>query len=227
MEESKPEWIPCRRGCSWCCWSLNVLITWIEAYHVLAEVKKWDESRLAALAKQARSEVEMLLSDPVIAKFASGGDVDPRDLGELNLALKRHIRPCPLLNRQTGECQVYNERFLTCRTFGHTAIGKDNEFEGFYCQVVNEDVAKHEEVNLYNARVFADPLYHMAGAPNVIALPISFWIEALVTGGEENRGYSLTNPEPLFAEMLHLFNPIEVIRKDVPETTLKVSESTG
>lgn len=210
MEESRPAWLPCRAGCAWCCWSLNVLVTWAEAYYVALTVARWTPEARASLARQARAEVTMLLGDPTIARIAAAGTgIAPDDFSNLKRALKQHLRPCPLLDRATGRCRVYQQRFLACRLYGQTAVQEQAGPSGYYCQVVAEDVTRQPEAQFYDAAPFMAALYRMTGAPTVYAMPVCFWLDALAQGPENGETYSLAYPDPLFERFLSMYAPLE------------------
>lgn len=219
LSELRPAWSPCAAGCSWCCWSLNVLITWIEAYYVFMEVKRWSPEAKKELARRARAEVTILLGDPVIAEYAAAdattNAITPDKFPRLQAAMRNHLRPCPFLNRETNQCSVYEERFMACRLFG-TSVASNLKGENvlYGCNVVEKVAGENSDTHLLDARPVSGALMSMAGAPTVYARPVSFWIDMLAQGEEENLGYSLDDPESIFAKLMFLYQPFDFTVKE-------------
>jgi Fe-S-cluster containining protein len=211
IAKNKPDWIPCRAGCSWCCYSMNSIVTWVEAYYLLKEIKDWSEEDKKDLKDRAENEMMFLMADEDIAAVASAGTIKPDSRDKFNKALRRHIRPCPILDLKTGKCRAYEHRFMACRLFGSTVAQMgDEEYAGYYCNVVEEDAKAHPDEQLLNATPIDEVRFIMAGAPNVYAMPIASWIQTLVVGEKEGLGYSLDNVEPLFEKFMPMFQPLKL-----------------
>lgn len=208
MSESKPEWLPCQAGCSWCCYSINTTVTWVEAMYLARDIMNWNDEAIEDLKKRAQAEVTMLLADKDIAAIVTEGDIKPDGREKYAKAMRRHIRPCPMLDIKTGKCRAYTSRFLACRLFGQTVAHQNKEPALYGCNVVMEDVQTHPETQFYDAEPFVRPLYQMSGAPNVYAMPVAFWINELIQGEVNNMGFSLRNPDPMFERFMQMFNPI-------------------
>jgi len=89
-------WIACRIGCHECCLG-PFPITQLDALRLragLAELETREAERAARVLSRARAAVECTL--------------DEEDEDE----------PCPALDPDTGACDLYAARPLTCRTFG-------------------------------------------------------------------------------------------------------------
>ena len=88
-------WLVCRAGCWQCCIG-TFPITALDAERLrrgLAELEKREPGRAAQVRQRARAAVAQ---DPVLAEE----------------------EPCPALDPETGMCDLYAARPITCRTFG-------------------------------------------------------------------------------------------------------------
>ncbi len=91
-------WLVCRPGCTQCCYG-PFEITQLDAQRLrigLAELEKNDRPRAVAVRDRARKA----------AQLAQFGDDDP----------------CPALDPETGTCDLYLSRPITCRCFGPPVI---------------------------------------------------------------------------------------------------------
>jgi Fe-S-cluster containining protein len=113
-------WLACRPGCSQCChgvFAINQLDA-IRLRKGLAELALQAPKRAARLRARAVDAVSRLSEeypgDPVT------GVLDEDDADE---AAKRwddfgNAEPCPVLDPDTGTCELYESRPVICRTFG-------------------------------------------------------------------------------------------------------------
>jgi Fe-S-cluster containining protein len=107
----------CRPGCTGCCHG-PFPINGLDAARLrrgLEDLAARDPERAAALVERARALLPVLASgfpgDPTTGILA---DDDPADE-----YFERHAPlPCPVLDPQTGRCELYAHRPLSCRTFG-------------------------------------------------------------------------------------------------------------
>jgi Fe-S-cluster containining protein len=114
------KWLACKPGCSQCChgvFAINQLDA-IRLRRGLAELELQDPERAARVRERALDAIARLSEeypgDPVT------GILDEDDTDE---AAKRwddfgNAEPCPVLNPETGTCELYEFRPVTCRTFG-------------------------------------------------------------------------------------------------------------
>lgn len=112
IRDGHPGW-PCRAGCDLCCRSLPTLPTMSEP--------EWDRVR-----------------DAIVAL--------PSDVREAIRARVREVPKqapvvCPLLDRERGQCLVYEARPVACRTYGFFA---DRE-AGLHCEHVSRFVDSRAE----------------------------------------------------------------------------------
>lgn len=114
-------WLVCRPGCSECCIG-PFPITRLDAWRLrrgLGAVGAEDPSRAAAVAARARS-ARALLGDGYPGDAASGrlgGNDDEQDQ-----FFERHAAlACPALDPESGRCDLYAWRPVSCRTYGPPA----------------------------------------------------------------------------------------------------------
>ena len=112
------DWLVCRKGCTQCCYG-PFAISQLDAMRLrkgLAELKKSDPQRAAAVQLRAQEAITRLLPD-------FPGDPNTGILGEDEQAEAEfedfaNDEPCPALDPATGGCDLYSARPMTCRTFG-------------------------------------------------------------------------------------------------------------
>ena len=112
------EWLVCRLGCTQCCigvFSINQL----DARRLrqgLADLEVLAPERAVRLRERAREAVARLSpefpGDPVT------GLLDDGAIAERRFAEFANDEPCPALDPETGNCELYEARPMTCRTFG-------------------------------------------------------------------------------------------------------------
>jgi Fe-S-cluster containining protein len=109
-------WLACRPGCTECCHG-PFPINELDARRLrqgLAELAVRDPQRAEAVTQRARSQLSILREsfpgDPETGMLMDGDD---------DAYFTRHgTLPCPVLDPETGRCDLYTHRPLTCRTFG-------------------------------------------------------------------------------------------------------------
>jgi Fe-S-cluster containining protein len=106
-------WLVCRPGCSECCLG-PFPITQLDAERLregLAELQAGDPARAARVRRRAGDAVARM------PEFAAGLAYDDAEF-EARLASLPDEEPCPVLDPDTGTCDLYASRPVTCRTFG-------------------------------------------------------------------------------------------------------------
>jgi Fe-S-cluster containining protein len=112
------EWLVCRPGCTQCC--IGVFpINQLDALRLrrgLADLEKRVPQRADRVRERAREAVARLSpdfpGDPVSGILNEGDDADDCFDDFAN------EEPCPALDPETGNCELYESRPMTCRTFG-------------------------------------------------------------------------------------------------------------
>src|ERR1700683_2379455 len=111
-------WVVCRPGCCECC--IGVFpIAQSDAQRLregLQELANTDPARAASVSRRSREAVSRYASDfpGDVATGILGKDPDSEERFE-SFA---DDDPCPALDPDTGTCDLYAWRPLTCRTFG-------------------------------------------------------------------------------------------------------------
>jgi Fe-S-cluster containining protein len=119
------EWLLCRPGCTQCC--IGVFeINQLDAMRLrqgLAELKKKDPERATRVQERARESVKRLRQE-------FPGDVLTGVLCEDEGAQAAfedfaNDEPCPALDPESGTCDLYTHRPMTCRVFGPPIRSED------------------------------------------------------------------------------------------------------
>jgi Fe-S-cluster containining protein len=111
-------WLVCRVGCTECCIG-PFPITQLDARRLrrgLAELEARDPERAGHVRERARQYVARTSrdfpGDPFTGILAEGEEAEAR------FASFAEDEPCPALDPETGACDLYAARPITCRTFG-------------------------------------------------------------------------------------------------------------
>jgi Fe-S-cluster containining protein len=111
-------WLVCRVGCTRCCIG-PFPISQLDARRLrsgLAELEALDPSRGARVRERVRESVARISSsfpgDPLTGLLAENEEAEER------FASFADDEPCPALDPETGACDLYAARPITCRTFG-------------------------------------------------------------------------------------------------------------
>jgi Fe-S-cluster containining protein len=112
------EWLVCRPGCTQCC--IGVFpINQLDAVRLrsgLAELAKREPERAACIRERARMSVARISRDFPGSKKT--GVLDEGEEAEQRFEDFANGEPCPVLDPETGLCELYDSRPMTCRTFG-------------------------------------------------------------------------------------------------------------
>lgn len=118
-------WLVCRPGCTQCCigaFAINQLDA-IRLRRGLAQLERHAPQRARAVRQRAREAVARLAhefpGDPVTGILDKGEAADERFADFAN------DEPCPALDPETGNCELYESRPMTCRVFGPPVRSED------------------------------------------------------------------------------------------------------
>jgi Fe-S-cluster containining protein len=117
------EWLVCRPGCTQCCvgvFAINQLDV-LRLQRGLANLEKTDLQRAERIRLRARDSIRRLAAE--YPGNAETGVLDAAVFDEGSEAEERFAEfandePCPVLDPETGLCDLYAARPMTCRTFG-------------------------------------------------------------------------------------------------------------
>src|SRR5260370_4815891 len=112
------EWLVCRPGCTQCCvgvFAINQLDA-VRLREGLAELEQTDAARARRIRARARDSIERLSAE--FPGNAKTGLLDEGPEAEERFAEFANDEVCPVLDPETGLCDLYDARPMTCRTFG-------------------------------------------------------------------------------------------------------------
>jgi Fe-S-cluster containining protein len=112
------EWLACRPGCAQCCvgaFTINQLDA-VRLQHGLAELSKKDARRAQRIRARAQASVQRLAGE--FPGDARTGVLEEGYAAEQRFASLGNDEVCPVLDPDTGLCELYDTRPMTCRTFG-------------------------------------------------------------------------------------------------------------
>jgi Fe-S-cluster containining protein len=119
------KWLVCRPGCTQCCigaFPINQLDA-IRLRRGLADLAMRAPQRADRVRERARDAVTRLSrefpGDPV------SGVLDEGDEAAARFADFANDEPCPVLDPETGNCELYESRPMTCRVFGPPVRSED------------------------------------------------------------------------------------------------------
>jgi Fe-S-cluster containining protein len=163
-------WLVCRPGCCQCCLGAFA-ITQLDASRLrtgLQELEVSDPARAARVRQRARDAADRL-------RMPAPGFAGEADF-ELWLENLPDDDPCPVLDPETGTCDLYAARPVTCRIFG-PPVRWGGEAVGV-CELCFEGASDEEiaacEVQLDVAEREAELLRHNGSAgQTVVALALA------------------------------------------------------
>ena len=112
------EWLVCHPGCTQCCvgvFAVNQLDA-VRLQHGLAEIERTDPLRAGRIRARASDSVRRLATS--FPGNAQTGVLDEGPEAEERFADFGNDEVCPVLDPETGLCELYAARPMTCRTFG-------------------------------------------------------------------------------------------------------------
>jgi Fe-S-cluster containining protein len=112
------EWLVCKLGCTQCCmgaFAINQLDA-LRLQQGLAELEVADPARAAQVRDRARASIARFSQD--FPGDRKTGILDEGETAEARFEEFANDEPCPVIDPQTGMCDLYAARPLTCRVFG-------------------------------------------------------------------------------------------------------------
>lgn len=112
------EWLVCRPGCTQCCvgvFAINQLDA-VRLQSGLADLERTDPQRVGRIRSRARDSVRRLSSE--FPGNTETGVLDEGPEADERFAEFANDEVCPVLDPETGLCELYSARPMTCRTFG-------------------------------------------------------------------------------------------------------------
>src|SRR5580704_4035228 len=112
------EWLACRPGCTQCCvgvFAINQLDV-ARLRQGLHRLERTDRIRAQRIRERAQASIQRLSAE--FPGNAKTGVLDEGPDAEERFAEFANDEPCPVLDPETGLCDLYAARPMTCRTFG-------------------------------------------------------------------------------------------------------------
>lgn len=137
------EWLICRPGCTQCCigvFPINQLDV-LRLRRGLDDLDRAAPQRAQRLRARARETVERL--SPTFPGDLASGILDETDDAVGRFSDFGNHEPCPVLDPETGKCELYQCRPMTCRVFGPPVQSEEGIgiCELCYCGASDEEIA--------------------------------------------------------------------------------------
>ena len=119
------KWLACRPGCTQCCigvFPINQLDA-LRLQRGLAKLESSAPERAAVIRERSRESVARLT--PEFPGDASTGLLDEGEASARRFEDFANDEPCPVLDPQSGLCELYESRPMTCRVFGPPVRSED------------------------------------------------------------------------------------------------------
>jgi Fe-S-cluster containining protein len=119
------DWLVCRPGCTQCCIGVFA-INQLDAARLqrgLDDLEKRAPERAARVRQRARESVARFA--PEFPGNPVSGVLDEGEEAERKFADFANDEPCPVLDPETGHCELYESRPMTCRVFGPPVRSED------------------------------------------------------------------------------------------------------
>ena len=143
--EKSGKWLACRPGCSQCCvgvFAINQLDA-IRLRNGLAELEARDAERALRIRKRALDAVARLSEDYPGDPITGVLDEDDTDEAAKRWDDFGNSETCPVLDPETGKCELYESRPVICRTFG-PALKSDGDLG--HCELCFVDATEEEVI---------------------------------------------------------------------------------
>ena len=119
------EWLACLPGCTQCCIGVFT-INQLDAARLrqgLAKLESHEPERAVAIRQRARDAASRLSAN--FPGDPQTGILDETEEAKLSFQDFANDEPCPVLDPQTGMCELYESRPMTCRVFGPPIRSED------------------------------------------------------------------------------------------------------
>jgi len=112
------KWLVCRPGCTQCCFGVFAInqLDAIRLREGLTQLEDCAPDRAARVRERAREAVSRLSKE--FPGDPTTGLLDEGEEAEQRFADFANDEPCPALDAETGLCELYESRPMTCRVFG-------------------------------------------------------------------------------------------------------------
>ena len=140
------KWLVCGPGCTQCCIGAFP-INQLDASRLrrgLADLELKSPERAAGIRQRSREAVARLLPD--FPGDPASGVLDEGEEAGQRFSDFANDEPCPVLDPETGMCELYESRPMTCRVFGPPVRSEDGlgVCELCFKGATNEEIAACE-----------------------------------------------------------------------------------
>ncbi|HEX3435754.1 MAG TPA: YkgJ family cysteine cluster protein [Pseudacidobacterium sp.] len=155
------EWLVCRSGCTQCCIGAFA-IHQLDALRLrdgLHQLERNDPQRAAQVRQRAQAYVVRIAAD--FPGNTQTGLLDASPEAEERFENFANEEPCPVLDPETGMCDLYAARPMTCRVFGPPVRSEDGlgVCDLCYHGATDEEIAAcemHLETDALEAKLTAE-----------------------------------------------------------------------
>jgi len=119
------KWLACRPGCTQCCVGVFA-ISQLDSARLregLWALERHAPQRAAGVRERAQDAVSRLSKD--FPGNPTTGVLDEGEAAKQRFAEFANDEPCPVLDPETGLCELYESRPMTCRVFGPPVRSED------------------------------------------------------------------------------------------------------
>ena len=138
-------WLVCRLGCTQCCigpFPINQLDA-ARLQKGIADLEGRAPERAAAVRERARKSIERL--SPTFPGDPLTGLLYEDEQSEQRFSDFANDEPCPALDPETGACELYESRPMTCRVFGPPVKSEQDSEQGLgVCELCFQDATSDE-----------------------------------------------------------------------------------
>lgn len=119
------DWLVCRPGCTQCCHGVFAIssLDVVRLRDGLSDLASRDPELAQRVRRRAQDSVKRLLPD--FPGDPLTGLLDETEDAQARFEDFANDEPCPALDPQTGRCDLYAFRPMTCRTFGPPVRSED------------------------------------------------------------------------------------------------------
>ena len=145
-------WLVCRPGCTQCCVGAFP-INRLDALRLIAgmhELDSRDPERAVRVRERAKDYVDRIAND--FPGDLRTGLLDDDEPGEERFASFANDEVCPALDPETGTCDLYEFRPMTCRVFGPPLRNQDGSLG--VCELCFHGATDEQ---IANCELIADP----------------------------------------------------------------------
>ncbi len=209
---------PCTAGCSQCCYH-NFFISDIEFKLILEELKKWNTNQLEKLFLTVSEQINYVKTNfPEEYTNLQENGTNKKNIVEKQIKNMSESfgLPCPLLDKESGRCRIYDVRPFICRIHGSSFyINRDYNI----CDKINSNLENKKRVpdvsDLVEKHTILNCIIHNDIVIQKRKYPIFYWLSldlkpfeiiGQVIIPERNRDFSIPSEIADMQDIKRLIN---------------------